>query len=404
MGSKTFYVLRSTFYALLLLSACAGKEPEVKPPPPEVPSPPQTSWNEPIKIGLLLPLTGPYGRFGEAVLNGITCAIGLFDPCPAPSHQIQIIVKDTEGSSEKTITAFTELTENEKVSAVIGPLLSQEMDGVLSLAETKNIPLITLAPKKKNTVVSGFVFQHALFPEREVLEIAKRAAQQELRAFILFYPQNRYGEQYAQLFKETLNKIDSGKVVAEKAYPPDAPDFTEFVGQLFRTPALQKYLEKDKIDKLGLFIPESFRQIIKIAEALDPLSLPGLRLVGTSRWHHPKLLLHPFASLEGAILSTPFYPEAKRPQTQKFNDNFSAAHNAPPSWLEALGYDATALFLEAIRSRGNGYPPDIRDALKGIHDFPAVVGSLSLNGEGISEWPLEFLTVREGKFIPLSQE
>ncbi len=387
---------------LLLLASCAAKEPSPKPspePPPREETRIEKGEGE-TKIGVLLPLSGEYGRFGEAVLNGISCAAGLFDPCATPSTPVQIIVKDTGGGIEKIAAAVSELTDQEKVSAIIGPLLSQQLDPTVALTESKMIPLVALAPKKRANPTRAFAFQHALLAEKEVQAIVDKATSMEIEHFILFYPQNRYGEEYAELFRPAIEK-KGGKLLADKPYPADTPDFTGFIERLFAPAAIQKKLKKE--EPIGLFIPDSFRQIVKIAEALDALSLKGIRLIGTSRWHHPKLLSLPLASLEGAWITTAYYPEEAREETQHFQNEFNQAYGGNPAWLEAFGFDAMRMILHAVQTKGNNYPLDVRDGLQALENFPGAVGPISWDSENVSDWPLKFLTVRERKFVPLAE-
>lgn len=381
----------------LLMIACAAKEPPPK-PAPKAEVPPaviRPTKEEGTKIGVLLPLSEPNGRFGEAVLNGINCAIGLFEPCAAPPTPIQIIVKNTSPDPDNIAAAVMELIDQEKVSAIIGPLLSQQLEAIVSIAETKNIPILSLAPKKAATATRNFIFQHTLLPEKEVSAIVKQATQMEINNFLLLYPQNPYGEEYAELFRQALEKIGKGKIIATKTYPADTPDFTGYVEQLFAKTNGKK--------TIGLFVPDSFRQAIKIAEALDALSLSDVRLIGTSRWYHPKLLAAPLHSLEGALLDTPFYEGSTLDTNQHFQNDFTQTYGTNPAWLEAAGFDAMQMILHAMQSKGNNYPPDIRDGLKGMENFQGVVGPITWDPEGISDWPLQFLTIQDKKFTPVAK-
>lgn len=391
---------RAIFF-FLLLTACAAKEAPPKPAPEPIPLPESRieKGEGETKIGVVLPLTGEYGRFGEAVLNGISCAIGLFEPCPVPPTPIEIVVKDGQGDPETIVNLVSELVDQEKVSAIIGPLLSQQLDPMITATEAKTIPVIALAPKKATNSPHPFLFQHALLPEKEVQSLAEQVAEGGIKQAILFYPQNRYGEEYAGLFRKALTERNRN-ILAEKPYPPDTPDFTGFIEQLFGQSAVQKKLKKE--EPIALFIPDSFRVIVKIAEALDSLSLKGVRLVGTSRWYHPKLLSLPLASLEGAWLTAPYDPEDPREETQHFQNDFNQAYGASPAWLEAFGFDAMRMITQVLQTKGNNFPLDVRDGLKETANFPGVVGPISWNSENVSDWPLQLLTIREKKFVPLT--
>ncbi|MBI4125292.1 MAG: penicillin-binding protein activator [Deltaproteobacteria bacterium] len=374
------------------LLACSAKE---LPHPPAAPTTPsdEALWNDPkgTRLGLLLPLSGQYKHYGEAILNGVSCAAGLYEPCAMPARPARVLAKDTQGDPVVAAAAAQELIETEKVSALIGPLLSQEVEAVTSIAQDKKVPLIVLAPQKKGGSPRPYVFQHSLIPEKEVAQIILKARAAGLENFALFCPDNHYGRQYQELFRQQVEKEAAGKILAEAVYPVDLPDFTE---------TLRRFLPRNaKAGPLGLFVPDSFRQVIKIAEALDALAFPNVRLIGTSRWHHPKLLARRSPSLEGALIDTPFYDAD--PQVLPFRENFLKAFGTEPAWLEAIGFDAAQLISQAVQTKGTDHPQAVRDGLGSIENFQAVVGPLSWDPEGISDWPFDFLTIQDRRFIPL---
>ena len=346
-----------------------------------------------FKIGVLLPLTGSFARFGEASLDGISCAIGLFEPCGSPQSKVQIVVFDTKGSPSVAAAGVKELIEKEKVSALIGPLLSVDAPQAAQAAQNAGLPILLLSPQENATQAGDFVFQHSLVPDEEMRGLVNKIIEIGLKKFIVLYPKNRYGEQYKSLFAVYLQNRGAGKIIHETNYAPDIPDFLGIVEQ-----AMQN---RSDTAKLGIFVPDSYRQAGEIAQSLDTLSIQGPKLIGTSRWYHPQLLSFPLPSLEGAILDTPFFAEADRPATRQFVETYAKAYGNPPAWLEAFGYDAARMILFAFGTKGEATGAGLRDALLAIHDFPSVVGPLSWNTSRISKWPLDFVTVKEGQFAPL---
>ena len=79
-------------------------------------------------IGVVLPLTGPYARFGEESLYGVMLAADLFgadaDDPEAPS--VRLVVRDSAGDPARAGAAVRELAADESVVAIVGPLLSAE--------------------------------------------------------------------------------------------------------------------------------------------------------------------------------------------------------------------------------------------------------------------------------------
>ncbi len=356
-----------------------------------------------FKIGVLLPLTGSFARFGEASLDGIGCAVGLFDPCGSPASKVQVVVFDTKGDPARAALGAKELIEKEKVSAVIGPLLSVDFSEAASTAQQLQTPMILLAPQEGATQKGDFIFQHALMPQEEVDALVEKINGLGMKKFVVFYPTNRYGEQYKSLFLITLQSKGAGKIIQATSYSPDIPDFLGIVEQAMQNPAVDKMIQSNGASKLGIFIPDAYKQASEIAQSLDALSIKGPKLIGTSRWYHPQLLETSAQSLEGAVLDTLFFAEGPRESTHQFSETFFKAYGSQPAWLEAFGFDATRLILYAYANRKGETGIAMRDALLTIQNFPSVVGPLSWNGSRISQWPLDFITVENGKFVPLAK-
>ena len=345
-----------------------------------------------FKIGVILPLTGSFARFGEAALNGISCAIGLFDPCNSPLSKAQIVVKDTEGDPAIAAAVVKELVEKEKVSAILGPLLSSEAAGAAAQAQALLVPMIVLAPEEGVTNNGDYIFQHSLLPENEMAGLMNQISKLEIKKFILIYPKNRYGEEYRDLFLAGLQNGGLGKIIATAPYAPDIPDFIGIIGRL-------KIQSGDAVKKVGIFIPDSYKQVLQITQSLDNLEMVGPKLIGTSRWYHPQLLAEPSPSLEGALFDTPFYEAATRETTRQFSDDFYKAFGSTPAWLEAFGFDATHFILQAFTTKGSDKPLAIREGLLTLQNYPSTIGPVSWSEKRITKWPLDFLTIQDGKFV-----
>ncbi|OGQ04503.1 MAG: hypothetical protein A2W61_07515 [Deltaproteobacteria bacterium RIFCSPLOWO2_01_44_7] len=346
-----------------------------------------------FKIGVILPLSGSFARFGESALDGVGCAIGLFEPCGGALSNIQIVVKDTKGSPGASSQAVRELVEKEGVAAIIGPLTSAEINSATQEAQNLMVPMIVLAPQEGATQAGNYIFQHSLSSEMEISNLAEKAFKFGLKKFVIFYPQNKYGQQYRDLFVNELGKRGGGRIIAQTGYTPELPDFLGI---------LEPLKEKLSTERLGIFIPDSYKQVAAIAQTLDMMAIHGPKLIGTSRAHHPHLLINAAAALEGALVDTSFFPEANRETTQSFSSSFQRAFGNSPAWLEAFAYDATRLVLQAFTARGASRPQAIQEGLVNIQNFPSVSGTLSWDDKRRSQWPLDFITVRDGQFSPLN--
>ena len=94
-------------------------------------------------IGVVLPLSGPFARYGEETLQGIELAAGIFGgPASAQSGPgVKLLIRDTAGRPELAAEAVRALAANSSVSAIIGPMLSGESEAAAAAAEAAGVPL-----------------------------------------------------------------------------------------------------------------------------------------------------------------------------------------------------------------------------------------------------------------------
>ncbi|HKJ65730.1 MAG TPA: ABC transporter substrate-binding protein, partial [Desulfopila sp.] len=116
-----------------------------------------------IKVGAILAVTGPASFLGGPELRSLEMLVervnaeGL-----AGGHTIELIVKDSGGSSEKAVSFAKQLIEEERVFAIIGPSTSGETFKIKKLCNTNETLLISCASAELIVnPVAPFVFKTA---------------------------------------------------------------------------------------------------------------------------------------------------------------------------------------------------------------------------------------------------
>src|SRR4051812_22068177 len=97
---------------------------------------------EPIKIGVILPLTGPSAAIGQEDLNGIQLAIDEAGG-KIGARPVELVVADDQNSPNVGLTEVRRLVENEKVSAVVGSLNSAVALAIHAFTTRAKVPYIS---------------------------------------------------------------------------------------------------------------------------------------------------------------------------------------------------------------------------------------------------------------------
>src|SRR5665647_3054930 len=132
-----------------------------------------------IKVGAIFAVTGPASFLGgpearsaEMVVEKINKAGGI------NGNTLELIIKDSAGSSEKAVSFAKQLIEEEKVVAIIGPSTSGESMAVKKIAEEGKTLLISCAAAEVIVdPVASYVFktpQKDSFAAQKIFEAMQR--------------------------------------------------------------------------------------------------------------------------------------------------------------------------------------------------------------------------------------
>lgn len=364
-------------------------------------------------LGVLVPQSGRAAYFGERVLKGIQLAL-MNHNVQYPEDRVDLIVKDTEGSPEKAAQALTELT-GQGVLAVIGPLLTMEVEALVPVLEKTPVPVFTpTASGARLTGLSPWLFRNALTNAAQAVAAAQLALQLKYRKFVIFHPDDPYGRDLARNFVQELGR--DGEIVANISYPADTNDFLPYIRKLIdiefrhlKVPIPEDEQEHKKLyqtyaptfdaiylpgyaDKVGLLIPQ-----------LAFYNITGKALIGSNNWHSSDLIERAGSYAEGAVFTDGFFPESKDAAIKAVVDAYRSAYQEEPDILAAQAYDAASLLLSLIRDKRDT-PATVREGLLAVQDYPGVSGLTSFTPSGEAEKKLFVIQIENGKFVRMSDD
>ena len=99
------------------------------------------SADGPIKVGFLVPLSGPYAQNGRDILNGFLLYLDEIK-YRAGGREIQLIVEDDEAIPAVGLTKARKLVERDRVHVMAGGLLSSTGYALAPYIDSARIPMI----------------------------------------------------------------------------------------------------------------------------------------------------------------------------------------------------------------------------------------------------------------------
>jgi len=357
-----------------------------------------------VAVGVVLPLSGRYKVYGESVLHGVECAIGLVEPCVGPGG-VRLVVRDSASTVGGAAEAVQQIAEDKDVVAIIGPLQSSQAPGAASKAQELGIPMISLSQRREVIGSGGYVFRNSASADSEIQTLVDYAMDKRgWKRFYVIYPENRKGAEYYRLFSTSVGD-KGGKIVRSRSYQPKQ---LTFVSELRGRGAVETGVVEQAVD-FGtegvsfdaVFIPDSHWVVGSLLQMMALSGDQKIRLMGISRWNDPKLVERGGEYVEGAIFVTSFFRGAPDPIVSSFVSRFTQAYGVEPTLLEALGYDSMRMITSAVTERGAFSRSTMRDALSKTADFAGVAGRITMDDVGDAKRRMWVLTVRGGNIEAL---
>jgi ABC-type branched-subunit amino acid transport system substrate-binding protein len=393
-------------------------------------------------IGCLLPLSGPYQSVGYRALKGIELALDRFS-AQTGGPQMHIIVKDSGGSPDQTRRVMQELI-NERVAAIIGPIVTAEVAAVE--AQENKIPIITLTQKDNITSIGNYVFRNFITPEMQVNAIADfTTASLGLNRFAILYPDETYGITFMNLFWDRLIE-NGGKVVGLESYNPEHTDFADsikkLVGLYYKIPedlkevaelsaeeegdspqesqadsdqpfdqdsADENQEKKNKkeeepeaiVDFDAIFIPDSPKAAGLIIPQLAFYDVRDIYLLGTNLWHSNTLIKMAPQYVQGAIMPDGFFAGSAAPAVQDFVKTFEDTYEEKPGFIEAIVYDSAMMLFSVLIQPDLRFKSELKNELLSLVDFSGITGPTYFDENGEAQKQLYLLQVKGRRFVEL---
>lgn len=364
-------------------------------------------------IAVILPLSGQLASFGNKALHGAELAIQLFKE-ELPGASVGLVVRNSEEDPSRLRITLEGWLEEYHPVAVVGPLLSKEVNRVAVALQKADLALITPGATSRRLFALGdTVFRNAVTNRFLCNAIAEYAVLElEAERFAVLFPEEQLGRRWVDCFSEGIEKL-GGEVVLAEGYPLNDTDFSKTILRLKKADLEQDGFIEDIENEDGeveeLYSP-GFEAIFLPADAVRAgLIIPQLlfhefntvSILGTNSWNSEEFLKLTGSYANGVVFADGFFSESTDPVVETFVTRYRTRFNEEPDLFAAQTYDATRLILATMR-RGALTPAKVKAAIAETVDFPGASGFIYeiLGGELIKE-PF-FIQVDQGKFTQVN--
>lgn len=342
---------------------------------------------EPIraKIGVISIITGQGAAYGEAITNGIKLAR---DEVNAKGDVlIDLKIEDSSGKQEQALAAAQKLINSEKVVAIIGPTLSNEMFAAGPEANASGVPIMGTSTTAKGIPQIGkFVFRNSM-PESQAIpaSVGQAVKKYNIRKVALLYGNDdAFTKSGFDTMKEVAEKLKLNIVTVQEFQKGQA----DYKAQLTKIASLapDAVLCSALYNEGGVILAQARKM---------GLSVP---FVGGNGFNSPKVIEIAKEAAEGLIVATPWFGEKNDPKVKAFSAKYEKAYGKKPDQFAAQAYDAFYIMTDALKAAGTADRAKLRDALAATRNFQGVVGTFSFDAERDVVMTPSVLVVKSGKF------
>jgi ABC-type branched-subunit amino acid transport system substrate-binding protein len=398
--------------------------------------PPTTAGAEGT-LGVVLPLSGSFARYGEASLRGVMLAAGIFEA--GEGARVRLRVRDSRGEPATAAAAVAELAGDPEVLAILGPLRADEAEASAPPAELGGVALLALTAREHVAGAGQHVFRLGLTPRAEAEALAEYAVDRlGVRRVAILHPRDAYGRGLKDLFWEAA-EARGASITGIASYAADATDFADPIrrltghlllsdGEREALRAREALLSRAKrstpeeaaelreraaattapdggplppiVDFDALYVADTHQKVELIAPQLAFHDVEGVRLLGPSGWNHPDLLAVGGRHVEGAVFTEGFFGESRFAFVENFRDRHRAAFEEEPDALAAQAFDAANLLLVQL-AQGRRARGEVEEGLRAVRGYPGASGVTSIGPDGNAQKRPFLLGVRGGRIVPL---
>jgi len=330
-----------------------------------------------IRVGVLMPISGPASYFGVMGKEGIDLALEQLK-AGVNGYRLQVQYEDSACSPLQATNTVKRVLEQFKPHVVIGEECSDASLAIAPILDQAKVPMLNAGSVTMKLTESGYKYVFRIFPnaEQQSIPLAKNAYDKlNARTAVILYEKTNAGNDNAEGF-EKLFVATGGKVLAKIDFGRDVNDFT---------PIATRIAGLGKVDVLPTFALEG--QQVRLAQALAQAKVVkgggGNAIQMGSIWLPYGFDQKAGQAAEGYIRIVQFDPTEKRKMVQDFVAAFRAKYGADkvPTHINAHAYDAIMLVAEAVR-RGASDQESIRDRFSKMKDVEVTTGRITFDPKG----------------------
>ena len=186
---------------------------------------------EPIKIGVVSTLTGPYAEWGTFQVNGLQLALeDIRKAGGVLGRPVELRIEDNASTNPGTVLAFTKLFTDPGIKGIVGPIASTQIQAASPAIAKSGIPtMIGGADPSLTRINNKWVFRcrpNDLYSSRVIADFGVNTL--KLRKWAIVHATDAFGQGGAKALSEALQALGVTPLLVQ-GYTSNSQDFAPVV-------------------------------------------------------------------------------------------------------------------------------------------------------------------------------
>jgi branched-chain amino acid transport system substrate-binding protein len=339
-----------------------------------------------INVGVVIPLTGELGSYGEPMKVGMELAMEELNSRKSGGEQkFNLIFIDSKADQTTAVSGIQKLINIDKVKYVIGDVSSSTTLAMIPIVEQNNIFLFSpgASSPKLIGISKNFARNYPSSVEESIASADFIYNKLSIKESALIYVNNEYGLGLSEMFEKRFKEL-GGNIMMKEGYAFEQSDFRTLIAKIKSANPPVIYLAGNQ-KEMGVFMKQfgEYGLTSKIVSNISFLEPDCLNVAG--------------ANADGVIVPLPYYnPEDSTMNGAfKFGEIYKRKYGNSPSVAVAVGYDALMILSRAIETQGVD-PMLVSTYIRNLKNYDGAMGTLNFT-EGDVSIPVVFKKVEDGK-------
>ncbi len=310
-----------------------------------------------IKIGLILPMSGPQASTGRQSAAGAKLWIAQHGETIA-GKKIELIIKDDGGVADQSKRLAQELVVNDHVNIIGGFGLTPIAFAVAPVVTQAKVPAVIFTAATSAIVdASPYFIRAGRTMPQMTNPIADWAYDNNIKSVVTLVSDYAPGIDAEKFFKQEFEKR-GGKIIESLRAPLASPDFSAF---------LQK-AKDDKPDALFLFVPSGQGASLMKQVTDRELTKAGIKVIATGDVTDDDLMPGMSDDLLGMITGHDYSADHDSPENKKFVADFTKANpGMRPNMMAVAAYDGLGIMYKGLEAtKGDATGATLIEAMKTV--------------------------------------